>query len=240
MYIYPAIDLRGGKAVRLTKGDYDKMNIYSDNPAEIALGFQRDGARFLHLVDLDGAKEGSPVNFETIREIVSKTDMFVEVGGGIRTLSRIKEYIDLGVNRIIIGTAAITNFPLVLDAVSKYGDKVAVGVDTKDGKISVNGWLETTDTDGCEFCEKLYKNGVKTVIYTDISKDGMMQGTNIEIYKRLSQIKGLNIIASGGISYIYEIKELNEMGTYGAILGKALYENKLDLKDAIKTAEGKA
>ena len=234
MFIYPAIDLRGGKAVRLTKGDYNKMNVYNDEPLLQAQSFRNDGAKFLHLVDLDGAKEGTPVNFDTIRKIVENTDMFVEVGGGIRTIERVKEYLQLGVDRVIIGTAAITNFPFLLEALSLYGDKIAVGVDTKDGKISVNGWLETTDTDGVEFCEKLRDAGVKTVIYTDISKDGMLQGTNLEIYKRLNEIEGLGIIASGGISFEHEIEALNKMGIYGAILGKALYENKLDLKSALK------
>lgn len=234
MYIYPAIDLRGGKAVRLTKGDYNQMNVYNDNPVSVAKSFYDAGARFLHLVDLDGAKDGTPVNFETISEIVKSTDMFVEVGGGIRTLERVKQYIDLGVDRIIIGTAAIKNFPFVIEAVEKYGDKIAVGVDTKDGKISINGWLETTETDGVEFCEKLRDNRVKTVIYTDISKDGMMMGTNLEIYERLSKINNLNIIASGGISFEHEIESLNKMDIHGAILGKALYENKLDLKRAIE------
>lgn len=236
MFIYPAIDLRGGKAVRLTKGDYNQMNIYNEDPLSQAKSFYNDGAKFLHLVDLDGAKEGTPVNFETIKKIVSNTDMFVEVGGGIRTLKRVQEYIDLGVDRVIIGTAAITDFPFLLEALKIYGDKIAVGVDTKDGKISVNGWLETTDTDGVEFCRKLRDNGVKTVIYTDISKDGMLSGTNLEIYKKLNEIDGLNIIASGGISFEYEIETLNNMGIHGAILGKALYENKLSLKKAIEIA----
>lgn len=234
MYIYPAIDLRGGKAVRLTKGDYNQMNIYNDNPVSVAKEFYESGARFLHLVDLDGAKDGTPVNFETISEIVKNTDMFVEVGGGIRTMERVKEYIDLGVNRVIIGTAAITNFPFVMEAVEKYGDKIAVGVDTKDGKISINGWLETTETDGVEFCEKLRDNGISTVIYTDISKDGMMMGTNLGIYERLSKIESLNIIASGGISFEHEISALSKLDIHGAILGKALYENKLQLKKAIE------
>ena len=233
MFIYPAIDLRGGKAVRLTKGDYNLMNVYNEDPLSQAKSFYDDGARFLHLVDLDGAKEGTPVNFATIKNIVSNTDMFVEVGGGIRTLKRVQEYVDLGVDRVIIGTAAITDFPFLLEALKIYGDKIAVGVDTKDGKISVNGWLETTDTDGVEFCEKLRDNGVKTVIYTDISKDGMLSGTNLEIYERLNKIEGLQIIASGGISFENEIETLNKMGIYGAILGKALYENKLSLKRAI-------
>ena len=240
MFIYPAIDLRGGKAVRLTKGDYNLMNVYNEDPLSQAQSFYNDGAKFLHLVDLDGAKEGTPVNFETIKNIVSNTDMFVEVGGGIRTLKRVQEYIDLGVNRVIIGTAAITDFPFLLEALKIYGDKIAVGVDTKDGKISVNGWLETTDTDGVEFCRKLRDNGVKTVIYTDISKDGMLSGTNLEIYKKLNEIEGLNIIASGGISFEYEIEALNEMGIHGAILGKALYENKLNLKKAIEIARQEA
>ena len=225
MYIYPAIDLRGGKAVRLTKGDYNQMNIYNDSPLSVANEFKKAGAEFLHLVDLDGAKEGSPVNFETIKEVVSNTDMFVEVGGGIRTMERIEEYISLGVNRVIIGTAAITNFPFLLKALGQYGDKIAVGVETKEGKISVNGWLETTETEGVEFCEKLRDNGVST-------------GTNLEIYKRLNEINGLQIIASGGISFEHEIETLNNMGIYGAILGKALYENKLDLKRAIEITKG--
>lgn len=234
MYIYPAIDLRGGKAVRLTKGDYNKMKIYNDDPVLQAEIFAKEGAKFLHLVDLDGAKEGTPVNFEAIKNITSKTDMFTEVGGGIRTLEKVKEYLNLGVSRVIIGTAAVTNFPFLLEALKLYGDKIAVGVDTKDGKICVNGWLEKTETDGAEFCEKLRDCGVKTVIYTDISKDGMLGGTSLEIYEKLSKIEGLNIIASGGISYESEIESLQQMGIYGAILGKALYENKLDLKKVLE------
>ncbi len=238
MQIFPATDILGGKVVRLTKGDYNQVKIYADSPAEMAKEFMKDGASNLHMVDLDGAKDGAPVNFEAIREAAAIKDLFIEVGGGIRDMKRVEAYLELGVKRVILGTAAIRNYPFVEEAVKEYGSAIAVGVDAKNGLVAVNGWQETTTVNSVEFCKKLRDTGVATVIYTDISKDGMLSGTNLEVYKELSQIKGLDIVASGGITFAHEIKTLNEMGIYGAIVGKAVYEGKLSLKDALDAAGG--
>ena len=238
MQIFPATDILGGKVVRLTKGDYSKVKIYADSPAEMVLEFMKDGATNLHMVDLDGAKDGTPVNFAAIEQAAKIKGLFIEVGGGIRDMQRIEDYLALGVKRVILGTAAIRNYPFVEEAVKKYGKAVAVGVDAKNGMVAVNGWQETTGVDSVEFCKKLQCSGVSTVIYTDISKDGMLSGTNLEIYSRLSEIKGLDIIASGGITYADEIRTLNGMGISGAIVGKAVYEGKLSLKEALEAAGG--
>ena len=240
MELFPAIDIRGAKVVRLTKGDYDVMKVYRDDPTEVAKEFLDAGAHNLHVVDLDGARDGSLANFESIKALASTKGLFIEVGGGIRNMERIEGYLNLGVGRIILGTAAVKNFPFVVEAVKEFGDAIAVGVDAKDGMVAVSGWEEVTEINSLEFCKKLRDTGVKTVIYTDISKDGAMNGTNLEIYKELSKIKGLDIVASGGITFEDEIATLRDMGTYGAILGKALYEGKLDLRRALNIArEGK-
>lgn len=233
MQIFPATDILGGKVVRLTKGDYNQVKIYADSPAEMALEFMKDGATNLHMVDLDGAKDGTPVNFDAIKEAAKIKGLFIEVGGGIRNMQRIEEYLSLGVKRVILGTAAIRNYPFVEEAVREFGSAVAVGVDAKEGFVAVSGWQETTNVNSVEFCKKLRDTGVSTVIYTDISKDGMLSGTNLEIYRELSEIHGLDIVASGGITFADELKTLNEMGIYGAIVGKAVYEGKLSLKDAL-------
>ena len=233
MQIFPATDILGGKVVRLTKGDYNQVKIYADSPAEMALEFMKDGATNLHMVDLDGAKDGTPVNFDAIKEAARINGLFIEVGGGIRNMQRIEDYLSLGVKRVILGTAAIRNYPFVEEAVKEFGNAVAVGVDAKEGFVAVSGWQETTNVNSVEFCKKLRDTGVSTVIYTDISKDGMLSGTNLEIYKELSEIQGLDIVASGGITFANELKTLNEMGIYGAIVGKAVYEGKLSLKDAL-------
>lgn len=233
MQIFPATDILGGKVVRLTKGDYNQVKIYADSPAEMALEFMKDGATNLHMVDLDGAKDGTPVNFDAIKETAKIKGLFIEVGGGIRNMQRIEDYLSLGVKRVILGTAAIRNYPFVEEAVKEFDNAVAVGVDAKEGFVAVSGWQETTNVNSVEFCKKLRDSGVSTVIYTDISKDGMLSGTNLEIYKELSAIKGLDIVASGGITFADELKTLNEMGIYGAIVGKAVYEGKLSLKDAL-------
>lgn len=238
MQIFPATDILGGKVVRLTKGDYANVKVYADSPAEMAKEFMKAGATNLHMVDLDGAKDGAPVNFEAIREAAKIKDLFIEVGGGIRDMKRIEDYLSLGVKRVILGTAAVRNYPFVEEAVKEYGSAIAVGVDAKDGLVAVNGWLETTTVNSVEFCKKLHDTGVSTVIYTDISKDGMLSGTNLEIYKELSKIKGLDIVASGGITFIDEIRTLSDMGIYGAIVGKAVYEGKLDLAEVLKAAGG--
>jgi len=240
MELFPAIDIRGAKVVRLTKGDYDVMKVYRDDPTEVAKEFLEAGAHNLHVVDLDGARDGSLANFESIKALASTKGLFIEVGGGIRNMERIEGYLNLGVGRVILGTAAVKNFPFVVEAVKEFGDAIAVGVDAKDGMVAVSGWEEVTEINSLEFCKKLRDTGVKTVIYTDISKDGAMSGTNLEIYKELSEIKGLDIVASGGITFEDEIATLRDMGTYGAILGKALYEGKLDLRRALNIArEGK-
>lgn len=237
MNILPAIDIRGGKVVRLTKGDYDNMTVYRDSPAEVAEEFLAAGAENLHVVDLDGARDGTPVNLSAIRELCEVKGLLIEVGGGIRNLERIEQYLSLGVGRVILGTAAVRDFSFVEAAVKRFADAVAVGVDAKDGMVAVSGWEEVTALPAFSFCEKLRDAGVKTVIYTDISKDGALSGTNLAVYEALRQIEGLNIIASGGITFEDEIRALSKMGLYGAILGKALYEGRLDLRRALAIAK---
>lgn len=236
MFIYPAIDLRDGKVVRLTKGDYDRMEVYSTDPSMIAKSFRDAGATHLHVVDLDGAKDGKLCNYDIISQLAAE-ELFVEVGGGIRDEERIKAYLDAGVKRIILGSAAIENPGFAAEMAKKYGDAIAVGVDASEGKVAIHGWKVITDVDSVEFCKDLVKNGVTTVIYTDISKDGTLSGTNLEIYKELSAIDGLSIIASGGITFEHELATLREMNLHGAILGKALYTGKLDLARSIAIAE---
>lgn len=235
MDIFPAIDLRDGKVVRLFQGDYDKMTVYGDDPVSTAFEFQKKGAKNLHVVDLDGAKDGSLANFDIIEKIVKKTDLFVEVGGGIRDEERIREYLDIGAGRVILGTAAVENPQFLKSSVEKYGKQIAVGVDVKDGYVKTNGWKKSTEEDGLQFCRYLKSIGVSTVIYTDISKDGGLKGTNMEIYRKLSMIDGLDIIASGGISFEEEILELKDIVS-GAILGKAIYNGNIDLERAVRLA----
>ena len=226
------------QVVRLCEGDYDKVRQYSITPVQAAREFYENGARYMHVVDLDGAKSGKADNASTIESIVKNCNMFVEVGGGIRTFEQIQKYLDCGVKRVILGTVAVQNIKFVEEVVTKFGDANSVGVDAKDGKVAVNGWKEVTDIDSVQFCTDLNNIGVKHVIYTDISKDGMLNGTNLDIYKVLCQTKQLKITASGGITYLNDIIELKKLGLYGAIVGKALYESKLDLKEVISVAEG--
>lgn len=237
MIIYPAIDLRGGKAVRLTKGDYDQMKVYNDDPALVAAGFRSAGATHLHVVDLDGAREGVPQNAETIRSLTS-AGLFTEVGGGIRDEARICQYLDGGVARVILGTIAVRDFGFVEQMVKKYGERIAVGVDAKDGFVAVSGWEETTQLTGVDFCRRLRDAGVSTVIYTDIGRDGCLAGANIPLYRELSSIEGLAVIASGGVSFESDVTALQEMNLHGAIIGKALYEGKLNLERCIRLAKG--
>lgn len=237
MQIYPAIDLKNKQVVRLYKGDYAKVTVYSGNPVATALSFKEAGAGNIHLVDLDGAKEGSPVNYGVIKDIVSETQLFAEVGGGIRDMRRIENYLKAGAGRVILGTAALENPDFLAEAVKEFGGSVAVGIDAKDGKVATRGWLDVSDTDAAEFAVRVRDAGVKTIIYTDISKDGTLSGTNMEVYGKLVKIGGLNVIASGGITYIDEIRQLARVGVYGAILGKALYAGLLNLADALRAAE---
>ena len=237
MNIFPAIDLVDGKAVRLLKGDYDQMTVYSDNPAEFAKDFEQQGAKYIHIVDLQGAKDGTTPNIDTIKEIVKNCNLFTEVGGGIRSMEVIEKYINAGVDRVILGTAAVNDEEFLKKAVEKYGDKIAVGVDIKDGFVAIKGWTEKSEHSCFDFCEKMQNIGVKTLICTDISKDGAMQGTNHELYKELSERFSMQITASGGVSSIADVKRLSALGIYGAIIGKAYYTGAISLKEAIEVAK---
>jgi phosphoribosylformimino-5-aminoimidazole carboxamide ribotide isomerase len=237
MLIYPAIDLFDGKAVRLFKGDYNQMTVYSENPSEIAQDFKTQGATHIHVVDLEGAKEGTTPNFETVIKIKNSTGLFCEIGGGIRSMETIDRYLQNGIDRVILGTAAVTQEGFVEEAVAKYGDKIAVGIDIKDGFVAIKGWTEKSEITAFDFCEKMQNIGVKTLICTDISKDGAMKGTNHELYTQLMQKFDIDIIASGGVSSIDDIKKLAKQNMYGAIIGKAYYIGAIDLKEAIEVAK---
>ena len=233
MQIFPAIDLRGGQVVRLYQGDYDKETVYAADPCAVARDFLAAGAKYLHVVDLDGARDGTLANFETIAAIARQGGLYIEVGGGIRTEDRIRQYLDLGVGRCILGTIAVKDFAFTARMAQTYGDRIAVGVDARDGYVAVSGWKELSAERGVDFCRRLRDAGVKTVIYTDISRDGAEAGTNLDLYQQLAEIQGLDITASGGVSSIEELKELQRIGTRAAILGKALYTGRLDLKTVI-------
>ncbi|MBP3441795.1 MAG: 1-(5-phosphoribosyl)-5-[(5-phosphoribosylamino)methylideneamino]imidazole-4-carboxamide isomerase [Clostridia bacterium] len=237
MNIFPAIDLYEGAAVRLFKGDYNQMTVYDKNPLNIAKKFEECGAEFLHMVDLEGAKTGLTPNLETIKNIVENTSLFVELGGGIRSMETVEKYLSIGVSRVILGTAAITDEAFLDEAIAKYGEKIAVGVDIKDDYVAIKGWTEKSQYTFEDFCLKMQDKGVKTIICTDISKDGAMKGTNRELYKTLNEKLTLDIIASGGVSTIDDIKALRQMNLYGAIIGKAYYTNAIDLKEAIEVAK---
>ncbi len=237
MLIFPAIDLFGGKAVRLFKGDYNQMTIYNENPLEVALDFKACGATHIHTVDLEGAKDGTTPNLETVCKIKRETGLFVEIGGGIRSMEIIDRYINAGIDRVILGTAAVSDPDFVKCAVQKHGEKIAVGIDIKDGFVAIKGWTETSTLDAFDFCGQMQEIGVKTVICTDISKDGAMQGTNHELYKALSEKFSINIIASGGVSSIDDVKRLANQKLYGAIIGKAYYTGAVDLKEAVEVAK---
>ena len=234
MQIFPAIDLSGGQVVRLYQGDYDQMTVYGVDPCAVARDFIAAGAKYLHVVDLDGAKDGTLANFESIAALARQGGLYIEVGGGIRTEERIQQYLDLGVDRCILGTIAVKDFDFTARMAQKYGDKIAVGVDARDGYVAINGWKELSSETGIAFCQRLADVGVKTVIYTDISRDGAEKGTNLELYRELANIEGLNITASGGVSSLEELRELQAIGTHAAILGKALYTGRLDLKTVIE------
>ena len=237
MKIFPAIDLYGGKAVRLYKGNYDEMTVYSENPAEVAKDFKRCGAGYIHVVDLEGAKDGTTPNLDTVAKIVRESGLFVEIGGGIRTDAQLEKYFSVGVSRVILGTAAVTDEELLMDAVSRYGEKIAVGADVKDGYIAIKGWIEKSEYTLDAFMKKMQGLGVKTVICTDISKDGAMRGTNLELYAELSEKYDIDIVASGGVSSIEDVKALRKLNLYGAIIGKAYYTGAIDLKEAVEVAK---
>lgn len=237
MTILPAIDLLGGEAVRLYKGDYEQKTVYSSHPEEVAKTFRDSGATYMHIVDLDGARTGATTNLSVIEKIVKDAGIAVEVGGGIRSMEAIERYLKIGVSRVILGTAAVTNRELLLEAVSKYGEKIAVGADLHDGYVAVNGWLSKTEISADDFFSDMERVGVSTMICTDISRDGAMKGTNLALYRELSLKYGVNIIASGGVSSLDDVKALRAMNIYGAIIGKAYYIGAVDLKEALEAAK---
>ncbi len=236
MLIFPAIDLYEGKAVRLFKGDYNEMTVYSQNPLEVAKKFEELGAVCLHLVDLEGARDGSTPNLSVIKNITAQTRLFTEVGGGIRDMKTVETYLLAGVDRVILGTAAVTDEEFLKTAVAKYGERIAVGVDIKDGKVAIRGWREKSELDAFDFCDKLEKLGVSTVICTDISRDGAMRGANHALYKALSEKYHIQFVASGGVSSIDDVKKLRAQEMYGAIIGKAYYTGAISLPEAIEVA----
>lgn len=237
MKIFPAIDLYYQKAVRLYKGDYAQMTVYSDDPVAIAKEFERQGATCIHVVDLEGAKNGTPAHLNVVENIAKQTNLFMETGGGIRNLQTVEAYLSRGASRVILGTSAVTDEAFLKEALDKYGEKIAVGADIADGKIAIKGWKEKSEYTADDFLRKMQNLGVKTIICTDISKDGAMRGTNLALYKEIGEKYDLNVIASGGVSNIEDVKALAEMGTYGAIIGKAYYIGAIDLAQAIEVAK---
>ena len=236
MLIYPAIDLYQGKAVRLYKGDYAQMTVYSDDPCGIAEAFARSGATHMHIVDLEGAKNGTTPNFETVLEIKRRGGLFCEVGGGIRNMETIDRYLGNGIDRVILGTAAVTEPGFLEKAVAAYGSKIAVGMDIRDGYVAIKGWTEQSALTACDFCKTLEKIGVETIICTDISRDGAMKGTNHQLYRELMKQFSMQIIASGGVSSMEDVEQLSKAKLYGAIIGKAYYTGAIDLARAIEVA----
>lgn len=237
MRILPAIDLIGGQVVRLTQGDYARVSVYDDDPVRVAIGMRDKGARYLHLVDLDGAKRGAAVNHDVIGRICKESGLLVEIGGGIRTREQIETYLQLGADKVILGTVAIRDPEFTRNMAQTYGDAIAVGVDARDGKVAVQGWLEVTQTDALEFCRKLFEDGVRQIIYTDIARDGAMQGVNLQPYRALAEIQELRVTASGGVCREEDLRALREIGTDGAIIGKALYTGAISLERALTYRE---
>ncbi len=236
MLIFPAIDLYGGQAVRLYKGDYRQMTVYSPHPLEVAQTFQEKGASCIHLVDLEGAKTGGTPNLRVVTEIVSKTKLFSELGGGIRSLETIRRYLDAGVDRVILGTAAVTDPAFLEEAIRRHGRQIAVGVDIRNGYVAIKGWTEQSSYTCDAFCHRLQGLGVETLVCTDISRDGAMEGANLELYQRLSRTYQMNLIASGGVSSLEDIRKLRAMKLHGAIIGKAYYTGAIDLAQALEAA----
>ena len=238
MKLYPAIDLRGGQVVRLTQGDYDRMTVYGADPCAQARAFLSAGAKYLHVVDLDGAKDGTLSNYDTIAALAEQGGLFIEVGGGIRTEERIEKYLSLGVGRCILGSVAVTDFDFTARMLQKYGEKIAVGVDAKDGCVAIHGWKEVSAEKGVDFCKRLADAGCRAIIYTDIACDGAMQGTNLALYRQLqTEVPGVEFTASGGIASEAELLELERMGLAAAILGKSLYTGALDLKRCVELVQ---
>ena len=237
MLIFPAIDLYEGKAVRLYKGRYEDMTVYSEDPLSVARDFEKKGATYIHMVDLEGAKDGTTPNLSVVERVAKNTALRVEIGGGIRSMETIEKYLSAGVYRVILGTAAITDKEFLKEAIAKYGERIAVGADIKDGFVAIKGWLETSSVFCEDFFAEMQELGVRTVICTDVSKDGVMKGTNLSLYRILSRRFSVDIVASGGVSSLEDVKALREMGLYGAIVGKAYYTGAIDLKEAIEVAK---
>ena len=237
MLIFPAIDLFEGKAVRLLKGEYAQMTVYNEDPLAVARDFAACGATCLHLVDLEGAKSGTTPNIDTIRRLAAETDLFTEVGGGIRNMDTVRAYLSAGVDRVILGTAALQDEAFLTEALAEYGDRIAVGVDIRNGKVAIRGWVETSETDAMEFMAKLEQLGVRTVICTDISRDGAMAGTNHDLYAELMERFQMNVIASGGVSAIEDVRRLVAKNLHGAIIGRAYYTGAISLREAIEVAK---
>ncbi len=237
MIIFPAIDLYGGKAVRLFKGDYAQMTVYGNDPVAVAKDFEKQGATHIHVVDLEGAEKGEPVHLAIVQGIARETGLFLEIGGGIRSMEKVSAYIDAGANRVILGTAAVTDEGFLKEALKAYGEKIAVGADVLDGRIAIRGWKEKSAYAAEEFFEKMEGLGVKTVVCTDISKDGAMKGANLALYKALGERFKVDLVASGGVSSLEDVRGLKEMGVYGAIIGKAYYIGAIDLRQAIEVAK---
>lgn len=238
MLVFPAIDLFDGKAVRLYKGDYDQMTVYNEDPLAVAKDFAGAGATWIHMVDLEGARSGETPNLATVSRVAKESGLLVEVGGGIRSMDVVDRYLSAGVSRVILGTAAVKDEAFLREALAKYGERVAVGIDIKDGNVAIKGWTERSDLDAMEFCAKVEGMGVKTIICTDISKDGAMKGTNHALYREMAKRFGVQIIASGGVSSIEDVEKLAALDIYGAIIGKAYYIGAIDLKKAIEVAKG--
>ena len=237
MKLFPAIDLRGGQAVRLTQGDYDRMTVYNPDPADQARAFAAAGAHYLHVVDLDGAKDGSTANFSSIQAITAATDLYVEVGGGIRDLTTVEAYLQNGVRRVILGSAALKDPAFTKEALQRYGEKIAIGIDARGGKVATEGWLETSEVDFLTFAKQMEALGAKTLIFTDISRDGTLSGPNLSQLDALNRAVSCRVVASGGVSSLEDLAALKALGLYGAICGKALYTGAVPLKEAIESIE---
>ena len=237
MLILPAIDLYEKKAVRLLKGDYAQMTVYSEHPEEIAEDFKACGAEWIHMVDLEGARDGSTPNFGVVAGIARSSGLKVEIGGGIRSMETVEQYLDAGVSRVILGTAAVKDAAFLKEAADRYGERIAVGADIRDGQIAIRGWTEVSGFTAMDFCRQMQQMGIRTLICTDIDKDGAMKGTNHELYRQLSEELELDIVASGGVSSLEDVRRLRERGLYGAIIGKAYYTGAVDLREAIEVAK---
>ena len=235
MKLFPAIDIKDKHVVRLSQGDFTRQKIYHNNPLEVAQKFQAAGSNWLHIVDLDGAKDGVSENIGITQEIIAKTDLKIQLGGGIRTAQAVKSWLDVGLHRVIIGSAAVGNLEFVKKLITEYDEKICIGVDAKNGNVATHGWLKDSGVDSFEFCQQLEEIGIQTIVYTDISKDGMMQGPNFGAYEKLVQETNLQIIASGGVSSLKDLERLSEIGLYGAILGRSLYEGAFTLREAMSS-----